>query len=263
MKSYYFTLLISLLVFGCQITDEENNEFIDEDIVFINKKNPDLRVIRQSRCLTSSLLGATTIPSYEKRLIQRDFKTNKETLIDTSSMNKNEWIKLKVKKTTWSSNDQSYTEKEFFKEYYEKWTKESRLNFSQNGLKKFEYIDSTFLDNENKLFNNIYCYTDNTMKNSNYFNHIYVRHGNIVLQTISKDFYPIDKIKLFDEDISNEFQYKQTANFNDLNSFSITKNYNSLNDSVVIEVVTNYNISNEGEIIQLNNIEFETMNVIN
>ncbi|MGB1040465.1 MAG: hypothetical protein ACPGVD_06310, partial [Flavobacteriales bacterium] len=151
-------IVLSLMMFLINCQNENKTEFVDSKLLYINVINPNQRIINQSRCITSPFLGATVIPDYEYRWILKDFENNSLKVIDTSDINVNDWVEFWVAESIWSSEDKSYTEKEFFREYYEKWTKEGRLNFSVKNLKSFNNIDSALVKNENKLFNNIYCY---------------------------------------------------------------------------------------------------------
>jgi hypothetical protein len=222
-------------------------------ILFVNKSNPNILILNQ-QYLTGAWDGES---SY--RIARKDIGTGKTEPIDTSTIDKRQWVQIKVHQAIWESyDDRSFFSRERYKEFFTDFYNKGLLQFKLNKLKSFKEMERPETELP-KILPHWSAYSDNTFSDD-FRVHVFCINDALILNTVKKDFSLIDEMVVMKKDKGKDYTYHLYTDFTDVDHFTVTQNYKSFElesdgkpkagtvDEV--NVTRQYRISKNGKIIQ-------------
>jgi hypothetical protein len=227
-------------------------------LLFVNKSNPNILILNQ-QYLTGAWDGES---SY--RIAKKDIVTGKAESIDTSTIDKRQWIQIKAPRSVWESYDKNFFGRDYYKEGVADFYKKGLLRFKLHNLTSFKELELPETELP-KIETHWSAYSDNTFSD-NFKAYVFCINDALILNTIQKDFSLVGEIVLMKKDEGKDYSYHLYTDFIDVNHFTITQNYKTFElesdgkpkagtvDEV--NVTRQYRISKKGEIIQSSKEEF-------
>jgi hypothetical protein len=228
-------------------------------LLFVNKSNPNILILNQ-QYLTGAWDGES---SY--RIARKDIGIGKTEPIDTSTIDKHQWVQIKVNRAIWESyDDRSFFSRERYKEFFTDFYDKRLLQFKLNKLKSFEELQLPETELP-QITPHWTAYSDNTFSD-NFRVYVFCINGALILNTVKKDFSLIDEMVVMKKDEGKDYTYHLYTDFADVDHFTVTQKYKifelesdgkpKAGTGDEVNVTRQYRISKNGEIIQSSKEEF-------
>jgi hypothetical protein len=228
-------------------------------ILFINKSNPNILILNQ-QYLTGAWDGESTY-----RIARKDIGIGKTEPIDTSTIDKHQWVQIKIRRAIWDSyEDRNPFSREPYKEFFTDFNNKGLLQFKLNKLKSFEELQLPETELP-QITPHWTAYSDNTFSD-NFRVYVFCINGALILNTVKKDFSLIDEMVVMKKDEGKDYTYHLYTDFADVDHFTVTQKYKifelesdgkpKAGTGDEVNVTRQYRISKNGEIIQSPKEEF-------
>lgn len=229
------------------------------DVLFVNLKDTNSLIVSQEY-ETGAWDSETPV-----RIAKLNLKNEKVELVDTSKINKDQWIHLIPKRFIWRGTSVgSCLGADYFKEFMDESEDNGRLVFQHNDLNDFSRIINPVSSNS-QLMPNWVTYSDNSFSDK-FKVYVFCKYSTLILYTIGNDNSRLGQIALYHESKGADYVYNKHTTFSEPNRFKVIIDYqtfdidnhsNPIQNSIkAIRVINEYEIKETGEIHKINKEKF-------